>query len=256
MVDNITTVQQNSLLNVAQTLSITHRARLDAIESIAYAQKQAADVFNKIPVSTLLHLTETQQRQAELIANAVKPFNDHAFTNLRQTLAVHNKAFQSIAFPSPQFLSSITAWQKTFNNTIVADLKRLADSAVTFRLNFEASQLIMPELLEEADVIDVVETESKLLTVTIDRFGSFQIGEHKLVRANANSSRHGKLLKYLEDNKGEMVSNTDIKRHIRVGTPLQVMKDLKRDLRLFGYRIDYVRYRGQGLVYYGVIRKQ
>lgn len=256
MVDSVNTGQQSGLLNIAQTFSITHRARLDAIESIAYAQKQAADVLDKIPVGTLLRLTEAQQQQAQLLANMVKPINEHAFTNLRQTLAVHSKAFQSIAFPSQQLLSSITVWQKTLHNSVIADLKRSANSAVTFHLNFETPQLLMPELLEEADVIDVIETEPKLLTVTIDRFGSFQIGDHKIVRANANSSRHGKLLKYLENNKDEMISNSDIKENIKVGTPAQVMKDLKKELRLLGYSVDYVRYRGQGLVYHGIINKQ
>ena len=95
-----------------------------------------------------------------------------------------------------------------------------------------------------------------LLDIRFDDHGFVWLNNHKIVRANARSSRHGKLLRLFEESKGEIVSNDQIKSQLKVTNPKQVLKDLKAELRRLGYDLKYTPLPRQGRVYEGVIKKQ
>ena len=230
------------------------------LQSIASAQRSANLVLASIPLDVFKQLAEAQQQQARYLTAALSSFNTKIFEDLRKTLNLYDDVFKAITLPSLQLIEATQAWQKILANSITAQLQQSIIRSLEIKINFELPRVYIPSTLEEA-VIEAPANqpelaENNLLSVTIDQFGSFIIGGQKIVRANANSSRHGKLLSMLEVNKGQMVSKDDIKASLKVGDPKQIMKDLKKELRQLGFKLDYEPYRYQGLVYHGIVHRQ
>ena len=230
------------------------------LEAIASANRSANLVMASIPMDVFKQLAEAQQQQAGYLTAALSSVNTQIFEDLRKTLNLYDDVFKAITLPSLQLIEATHAWQKILANSITAQLQQSIIKSLEIKINFELPRVYIPSALEEALIEAPTDqpalAENNLLSVTIDQFGSFVIGGQKIVRANANSSRHGKLLSMLEDNKGQMVSKDDIKANLKVGDPKQIMKDLKKELRQLGYRLDYDPYRYQGLVYHGIVHRQ
>lgn len=263
------TVQENKLENQEVDLDLDAIGGSPFIDSgtmnmITGAQQMALQsasmALASIPNSVFQQLAEAQQQQARYLTAALSSVNTKIFEDLRKTLNLYDDVFKAITLPSLQLIEATQAWQKILANSITAQLQQSIIRSLEIKINFELPRVYIPSSLEEALIKASTDqpalAENNLLSVTIDQFGSFVIGGQKIVRANANSSRHGKLLSILEDNKGRIVSKDDIRANIKVGDPRQIMKDLKKELRQLGYRLDYEPYRSQGLVYHGIVHHQ
>jgi hypothetical protein len=206
-------------------------------------------------------MAEARQRQAAAVAPLLNSAHLQVFEDFRKTMQLHNDAFQAISLPYRQLAASMQAWQGILANSIVTEFKRTVVSAVEISINFERPQIVIPTMLEET-LIDVPAKQNGAdrngpLTVSIDQFGSFIIGNRRMVRANAKTSRHGQLLKLLEQNKGHLVTKDDVKASIlRTADPTQIMKDLNKELNSLGLKLVYEVYPLQGWVYKGVITQQ
>jgi hypothetical protein len=98
------------------------------------------------------------------------------------------------------------------------------------------------------------EATTDYLSVSFHEYGEIRING-KLFRANLFASRHGKLLSYLVNNPRRLVTSKEVCDNIRVLDADRVFIDLKKELRLAGYRLKYKRYRAQGIIYFGVLAR-
>lgn len=134
------------------------------------------------------------------------------------------------------------------------------DSSLKIALRFNFSNFPVPEVttktIQLKSTYVVKPKDNELLEVISDQYGYFWLSGQKINRANATTSRHGQLLRLFEDTKGQIVSDGQIKQHLKVTNPKQVLKDLKSELRRLGYDLRYKPLPRQGRVYEGVIKKQ
>lgn len=95
-------------------------------------------------------------------------------------------------------------------------------------------------------------TDEQYLPVANDRYGFFIIAGKKLTILNPNSSRCGRLLSSLIQRRSTVVDYATLKKAVGSGDLDKNFKDLKRQLRLHGYCIEYDRPRTQGIVLKGL----
>lgn len=203
-------------------------------------------------------LVATQKAATSVMAS----FPKDLFTQVEQAQADYRDLFKLVSTQNRQIVDSIMTWHKMLANSITAEFQKSLKELLELKINFELPVIHLTPILVEGSVINEdsasapIAVNSGILELSIDQFGQYTIGDHKITRANAKTSRHGQLLNLLEGKRGQLVSKEQIKDELKLTNADQVLKDLKKELRLLGYRINYTRYRGQGLVYQGVIRKQ
>jgi hypothetical protein len=97
------------------------------------------------------------------------------------------------------------------------------------------------------------EPASDLITVIFDENGCVSINGNVLSILNSKTSRHGKLLEYFESNKDRLIETSELAKLFPGGKhEQQPLKDLKTNLRLLGYRLNYFKPRGGAYTYYGL----
>ena len=195
----------------------------EAMRSVALAQRTAAQMVPLMPVVTvpdtrlLLRPMMESLEQTRQLAQMV-----YAHTEVARSLA---ESFRRLTLP-------------------------------TLQLNFWFTQRPWPEVDVESDILEIDAPSTAYMTVTADQYGRQTIDGKRTDRANAITSRHGQLLQWFEANRDELVSEYEMKNYLKVKDPKQVMRDLKKELRLLGYQLSYERIKRQGVIYRGVIRRQ
>ena len=96
----------------------------------------------------------------------------------------------------------------------------------------------------------------KYLPVEEAQYGFFKIDGNELRVLNPGSSRCGKLLKILLERRAEVVDYKTLRSYAGTTTLDKDFKDLKRQLRLQGYKLEYDRPRSQGIVALGIVYLQ
>ena len=177
-----------------------------------------------------------------------------ASVNFKQIRAMH-EAVQAATAPLLEIQNTIKlvadAMSKQLN-----DVAKMA-TLVKFNFDFYAQPARATERVVAVEsTYTVLPRSDALLSVRFDEHGFVWLNNQKIVRANARSSRHGQLLRLFEENKGSLVTDSQIKERLKVVNPKQVLKDLKSELRRLGYDIKYTPLPRQGRVYDGVIKKQ
>ncbi|HEX8182190.1 MAG TPA: hypothetical protein VF575_01155 [Candidatus Saccharimonadales bacterium] len=226
-----------------------------AAEARRAAQKT---IEASLPAEKLALIAEAQQRQVAAIMPRISSITVPIFKEFRRTMLFHGAAFRSVSMPYTQLNQSITAWQKVLSSSLITGFQQSTFGSIPFVINFETPDILMPRQLEQAVIADesLQLPDSTNLTVSIDQYGNFVINQHTMYRANANTSEHGKLLHLLESRKDEFIKNDELRAHFKAGSVREIMKNLKKDMRESGYRLDYDRHRRQGLVYHGIIHRQ
>lgn len=96
----------------------------------------------------------------------------------------------------------------------------------------------------------------KYLLVEEVQYGFFKIDGNELKILNPGSSRCGRLLQILLERRAEVVDYKTLRSYARTTTLDKDFKDLKRQLRQQGYKLDYRRPRGQGIAAIGLVYVQ
>lgn len=96
----------------------------------------------------------------------------------------------------------------------------------------------------------------KYLPVEEVQYGFFKIDGNELKILNPGSSRCGRLLQILLERRAVVVDYKTLRSYARTTTLDKDFKDLKRQLRQQGYKLDYRRPRGQGIAAIGLVYLQ
>lgn len=96
----------------------------------------------------------------------------------------------------------------------------------------------------------------RYLPVEEVQYGFFKIDGNELKILNPGSSRCGRLLQILLERRAEVVDYKTLHSYTRTTTLDKDFKDLKRQLRQQGYKLDYRRPRGQGIAAIGLVYLQ
>lgn len=96
----------------------------------------------------------------------------------------------------------------------------------------------------------------KYLPVEEIQYGYFKIDGSELKILNPGSSRCGRLLQILLERRAEVIDYKTLRSYVRTTTLDKDFKDLKRQLREQGYKLDYRRPRGQGIAAIGLVYLQ
>lgn len=231
-------------------------------------QQLAAAVYKAYglsPVNSAAILGEFRlpiiEATASLSANLQQLVSLNQNLGISQAVKDMQKLSASLVLPYKQMAALVQPWQAMFAASIGAELQKSVAKSLAISFKFDLPRfyappigLVEPAIEDEVEIVPLVHDGK--LEVTVDQFGQFSFGGQRIPRANANTSRHGQLLSMLEGNKGELISKRQIKEHLKVTSSEQVLKDLKKDLRALGFKMDYKPYPRQGIVYKGIIRKQ
>lgn len=93
----------------------------------------------------------------------------------------------------------------------------------------------------------------KYLTIEEAQYGYFRIDGHEIKVLNPSSSRCGRLLQCLLNQRAEVVDYKTLREYVKTDRLDKDFKDLKRQLKLQGYALDYYRPRGQGIAAKGLV---
>ncbi len=202
--------------------------------------------------------------QVQSIAPALEVFSRHnklmvdAFDtiNNRQMAALH-KSLQIALEPYARMQESLTLLTDRISGQIFEALK----SATLFRVNFEfcvpLAKTIVQTVISAPSTYEIAPAGLPVITVRFDELGFVWINDEKIVRANARSSQHGRLFKYLEAKKGSYVTKNEMKQAMNLASSAdQAIKDIQKVLRGRGYELSFERVRGDGIMYHGVISQQ
>lgn len=96
----------------------------------------------------------------------------------------------------------------------------------------------------------------KYLPVEEVQYGFFKIDGNELKILNPGSSRCGRLLQILLERRAEVVDYKTLRSYAGTTTLDKDFKDLKRQLRLQGYKLEYDRPRSQGIAALGIVYLQ
>ncbi len=155
---------------------------------------------------------------------------------------------------SDSIMEPYKAMQKMLATSLATELQKSLASSLAINFRFNPLGLAPNQRVQEPAQATAV-ISNGALDVTVDQLGFLWLGGRQITRAHTKTSRHGQLLNWFEGNKGELVTEEQMKNYLKVTDPKQVMKDLKKDLRELGYKLWYERYRRQGVIYRGILKK-
>lgn len=124
-------------------------------------------------------------------------------------------------------------------------------SVKEFRLP-EFDDVTTPDTPYLAKLDFILEKERPFRDVSFDELGRLSIDNNVLDVMNAASSRHGKLLKFFEQNRSRLIEIDELNKLLGRGLYIQTFKDAKKNLGQLGYAIRYFKQRNGGYIYYGI----
>ncbi|MDQ2973664.1 MAG: hypothetical protein M3Q79_04265 [bacterium] len=161
---------------------------------------------------------------------------------LQQQMEPMRKALEVIAQQAKRWVEMIREVIKT----IVEPLKFLFTSKPIYNV---------PQPAEPAKKI-LDRPPDKYLTIEEAQYGYFKIDGHELKVLNPSSSRCGRLLQCLLNQRAEVVDYKTLREHVKTDRLDKDFKDLKRQLSKHGYKLDYDRPPGQGICARGLVYLQ
>jgi hypothetical protein len=182
-------------------------------------------------------------------------FDSLELINSGQIMAI-NRSIQAMLTPYVQMQASIKQLTDIMNSQVAEALK--SATAVRINIEFFATPLKSTKrTISLPSTYVVAPADLSVISVRFDELGFVWVNGKKIVRANARSSQHGRLFKYLEGKKGSYVTKSEMKQAMNQASSAdQAIKDIQKVLRSYGFELDFERVRGDGLMYHGVIRQQ